>query len=72
MIDLVRTMVTQVRVPLPEAIAMATDTPAHAIGLTAKGQFKIGGDADVVVISPELEVQRTFIAGREVFCRGSS
>jgi N-acetylglucosamine-6-phosphate deacetylase len=67
MIDLVRTMVTRVNVPLHDAVAMATDTPAHAIGLTSKGQFKIGGDADLVVISPELEVVRTFIAGEEVF-----
>src|SRR6185437_3020945 len=67
MIDLVRTMVTKVNVPLHEAIAMATDTPAHAIGLSAKGQFKIGGDADLVVISPQLEILRTFVAGEEVF-----
>ena len=67
MIDLVRTMVTKVGVPLHEAIAMATDTPAFVIGLASKGQFKIGGDADLVVISPELEVLRTFVAGEEVF-----
>ncbi|MEP6602523.1 MAG: N-acetylglucosamine-6-phosphate deacetylase [Spartobacteria bacterium] len=67
MIDLVRTMVTKVNVPLPEAIAMATDTPAHAIGLSAKGQFKMGGDADLVVISPALEVLRTFSGGVEIF-----
>ena len=69
MIDLVRTMVTKVGVPLHEAIAMATDTPAFVIGLTGKGQFKIGSVADLVVISPELEVLRTFIAGEEVFRR---
>src|SRR5438270_8996301 len=69
MIDLVRTMVTKVNVPLNEAVAMATDTPAHAVGLTGKGQFIIGGDADLVVISPELEVVRTFVAGEEVFRR---
>jgi N-acetylglucosamine-6-phosphate deacetylase len=69
MIDLVRTMVTKVGVPLHEAIAMATDTPAFVIGLTGKGQFKIGGVADLVVISPELEVLRTFVAGEEVFRR---
>jgi len=69
MIDLVRTMVTKVGVPLHEAIAMATDTPAFVIGLTSKGQFKIGGDADLVVISPELEVLRTFLAGNEIFSR---
>jgi N-acetylglucosamine-6-phosphate deacetylase len=67
MIDLVRAMVTKVGVPLHEAIAMATDTPAFVIGLTGKGQFKIGGDADLVVISPELEVLRTFLRGREIF-----
>ena len=69
MIDLVRTMVTKVGVPLHEAIAMATDTPAFVIGLTSKGQFKIGGDADLVVISPELEMLRTFLAGAEIFSR---
>jgi N-acetylglucosamine-6-phosphate deacetylase len=67
MIDLVRTMVTKVGVPLHEAIAMATDTPAFVVGLIGKGQFKIGGDADLVVISPELEVVRTFLAGKEIF-----
>jgi len=39
------------------------------IGLTSKGQFKIGGDADLVVISPELEVVRTFLGGEEIFRR---
>jgi N-acetylglucosamine-6-phosphate deacetylase len=67
MIDLVRTMVTKVGVPLHEAIVMATDTPAFAVGLNNKGQFKIGGDADLVVISRELEVSRTFIRGDEIF-----
>jgi N-acetylglucosamine-6-phosphate deacetylase len=67
MIDLVRTMVTKVGVPLHEAIAMATDTPAFVIGLANKGRLQIGNDADLVVISPELEVVRTFIAGEEVF-----
>ncbi len=69
MIDLVRTMVTKVGVSLHEAIVMATDTPAFAIGLNNKGQFKIGGDGDLVVISPELEVLRTYLGGREIFAR---
>lgn len=69
MIDLIRTMVTKVGVPLHEAVAMATDIPAFVIGLSGKGQFKIGGDADLVVISPDLEVVRTFVAGEEIFKR---
>jgi N-acetylglucosamine-6-phosphate deacetylase len=72
MIDLVRTMVTEVNVPLHEAIAMATDTPAHAIGLMAKGHLQIGGDADLVVISPALEVLRTFVGGETIFDAGRS
>ena len=67
MIDLIRTMVTKVGVPLHEAIVMATDTPAFAIGLTNKGQLKIGGQADLVVISPKLEVLRTYVRGEQVF-----
>ena len=39
MIDLVRTMVHEVDVPLHEAIAMATENPARAIGLETKGQL---------------------------------
>jgi N-acetylglucosamine-6-phosphate deacetylase len=67
MIDLVRTMVATVNVPLHEAVAMATDTPAHAVNLLSKGQLKIGTDADFVIVSPDLEVVRTFVAGKEVY-----
>jgi N-acetylglucosamine-6-phosphate deacetylase len=66
MIDLVRTMVQQVGVPLHEAVAMATQNPARAIGLENKGRLAIGADADFAVLSPELEVARTFIAGEEI------
>ena len=67
MIDLVRTMVAKVGVPLHEAIVMATDTPAFGIGLNNKGQLKIGGHADLVVISPEIEVLSTYVGGEQVF-----
>jgi N-acetylglucosamine-6-phosphate deacetylase len=70
MIDLVRTMVTKVGVPLHEAVVMATDTPAYVIGLGTKGQFRIGADADLVVMSPELEVLQTFVGGEQIFARG--
>src|SRR4029079_12707039 len=67
MIDLVRTMVTKVDVPLHEAVAMATDTPAHAVNLPLKGSFKIGADAYFTVFSPDYQVVRTIIAGDPVF-----
>jgi N-acetylglucosamine-6-phosphate deacetylase len=69
MIDLVRTMTMEVRIPLHEAVTMVTENPARAIGLEAKGSLKVDADADLVVLSPELEVLRTFSGGRQAFSR---
>jgi N-acetylglucosamine-6-phosphate deacetylase len=67
MIDLVRTLVRDVGVPLSETITMATKTPARAIGLTMKGSLEVGADADFAILSHDLDVVRTFIGGDEVF-----
>ena len=67
MIELVRMMVREVNVPLNEAVAMATENPARAIDLETKGRLIVGADADLVVLSPQIEAVRTFAAGREVW-----
>jgi N-acetylglucosamine-6-phosphate deacetylase len=67
MIDLIQTMVREVNVPLHEAIAMATENPARAIGLETKGRLIVGADADFVVLSPQLEVVRTFGCGEQIW-----
>jgi N-acetylglucosamine-6-phosphate deacetylase len=67
MIDLVRTIVQKVDVSLHEAVAMATQNPAQALGLETKGQLAVGADADLVVLSPDLRVLRTFAAGEEIW-----
>jgi N-acetylglucosamine-6-phosphate deacetylase len=67
MIDLVRVMVHQVGVPLPEAVAMASANPARALGSKTKGKLEAAADADLVVLSPSLEVLRTFVAGKEIY-----
>ena len=67
MIDLVGKMVREVNVPLHEAIAIATQNPARAIGLEMKGRLTVGADADLVVLSPQIEAVRTCAAGREVW-----
>ena len=67
MIDLVRTLVTSVGVPMHEAVTMASSNPARALQATSKGKIEVGADADLVVFSPEFEVLRTFVAGRQVF-----
>jgi N-acetylglucosamine-6-phosphate deacetylase len=67
MIDLVRVMVSEVRVPLHEAVAMATANPARSLGLKAKGKLEPGADADLVVLSRDLQVKQTFVAGEQIF-----
>jgi len=65
MIDLVRIMVQEVNIPLHEAVAMATQNPARAIGLQNKGCLSVGVDADFAVLSPQLDLVRTFACGQE-------
>ena len=59
MIDLVRQMVEAVGVPVHEAIRMATETPARAMGWETKGALEAGRDADLVLLTPTLEVEST-------------
>ncbi|PYJ27462.1 MAG: N-acetylglucosamine-6-phosphate deacetylase [Verrucomicrobia bacterium] len=66
MVDLVRRMVSEVNVPLHEAVAMATQNPAQAIDLQTKGRLRVGADADLVVLSPKLEILRVFTGGDEL------
>ena len=68
MIDLVRTMVQKVNVAIHRAVKMATENPARALGLEGKkGCLVEGADADLVVISRELEVLQTFSRGVRIF-----
>jgi N-acetylglucosamine-6-phosphate deacetylase len=72
MIDLVRTMVREVGVPLNEAIEMAAGNPARALGLDAtKGRLTPGTDADLVVLSPELDVVQTFSQGEQIYTKST-
>jgi N-acetylglucosamine-6-phosphate deacetylase len=66
MIDLVRQMVAEVGLPLPEAVRMATETPARAMGWKDKGTLAIGIDADLVMLSPELRMLRAFCGAAEL------
>ena len=67
MLDLVRTMVRHVGIPLPDAVTMASRNPARQIGLSKKGEIAIGNDADLVVFSPEFEVKQTLVAGEQIY-----
>lgn len=53
---------------LPEAVQMASLTPARAIGLGAvRGSIEPGKDADLVLFDRDFRVRRTIIAGETVY-----
>ena len=49
---------------LEEAVQLASANPAAVIGEDSRGILKPGAHADIVVLSPRGDVQRTIIAGR--------
>ncbi|MFO0804094.1 MAG: N-acetylglucosamine-6-phosphate deacetylase [Gemmataceae bacterium] len=68
----VRTMHRIAGVPLPEAIRMASLTPARILGLEREiGSVEVGKRADFVLLDPELNVTQTWIGGEPVFTSGS-
>ncbi|MFC1605280.1 N-acetylglucosamine-6-phosphate deacetylase [Pseudomonadota bacterium] len=55
---------------LPEASLMASNGPAEFLGLQHRlGRIEAGLDADLLVLDPDLRVQRTIIGGREIWAR---
>jgi N-acetylglucosamine-6-phosphate deacetylase len=57
---------------LPDAISMATITPAQAMGLQAKkGKLSVGADADITLFDSKLEVILTLVGGRVVYNRAN-
>ena len=64
----VRNMVNFTGLGWPEAIFMATCTPAHIAGIAArKGRVVPGVDADLVALDEQGFVQRTWVRGRLVY-----
>jgi len=54
--------------PLPDCLQMATLTPARAIGLSdRKGSLEPGKDADIVLLTPDLEVAATLLLGKLIY-----
>ncbi len=63
----VQTMVEQAGLPLTAVLPLATEVPARILGVAdRKGKLAQGYDADVVVLSPKLAVERVFGRGREM------
>jgi N-acetylglucosamine-6-phosphate deacetylase len=67
--DAVKNMVEKVGVNLPQAVQMASDTPARVLGLM-KGKLEPGYDADIVIMDEGLRVVETIVEGSSVYKRG--
>ena len=64
---LIRTMTREAGVPLEDAVRMASETPARIMGIyDRKGSLEEGKDADIVVMTPNLEVSAVWAMGRKV------
>jgi N-acetylglucosamine-6-phosphate deacetylase len=59
-----RTLVSRLGVPLPDAARMCASTPARAMGLTGTGSIAVGQAADLAVLSGNLRVVQTYVAGQ--------
>ena len=53
--------------PLEEALRMASLYPAEAVGARSKGRLKPGADADFVLLSRDLTLAASYIAGERVY-----
>ncbi len=62
---LVRTMVQQAEVPLEDAVRMASETPAHIMGVHGrKGTLARGKDADILIMDDKLNVRCVWQMGK--------
>ena len=65
---LVRTMVKVAEVPLPDAVRMATLTPAKVLNLDhRKGKLAVGMDADIVVFDSNIDMFLVLVGGQVCF-----
>ena len=62
---LVRVMVKDCGYDVPLAVKMITQIPAKILGIN-KGEIAVGKDADIVVFDDDINIEKVFVAGREI------
>jgi beta-aspartyl-dipeptidase (metallo-type) len=71
--DTVVELVQKGGLPLSQALSFVTSNPARALGLDArKGRVRVGGDADLLLLGPDLEIDQVYARGRLLVDGGSS
>ncbi|MGC2275132.1 MAG: amidohydrolase family protein, partial [Candidatus Binatus sp.] len=66
MLDGVRIMVEKAGFSLGDAAVMAATNPANLVGANDRGRIEVGARADLILLSPALELKSVFIGGREL------
>ncbi|MGH7924972.1 MAG: N-acetylglucosamine-6-phosphate deacetylase [Candidatus Binatus sp.] len=66
MLDGVRLIVEKAGVSIGDAAVMAATNPATLVGASDRGRILVGARADLIVLSPALELKSVFIGGREL------
>ncbi|MFN8482567.1 MAG: N-acetylglucosamine-6-phosphate deacetylase [Anaerolineae bacterium] len=67
--EALRNMVAYTGCTAGAAVWMATGVPADVLGLPRRGRLAPGFDADIVVLTPDLHVQRTIVGGEIAYQR---
>jgi N-acetylglucosamine-6-phosphate deacetylase len=70
-LDMLRRLVARGVVGLEDGLAMASETPARALGMLGEiGTLAPGARADVIVLrGPELELEQVYVAGEPLLAR---
>lgn len=63
---LIKTLINEVGISLPEAIKMLTKVPAQIMKVN-KGELLPGKDADIIVFDENIDSKKVFVMGKEVF-----
>ncbi|MBR0277922.1 MAG: amidohydrolase family protein, partial [Clostridia bacterium] len=64
---LVKNMIRLANVSMPDAIMMASTSPANIMGFSSKGKIKKGYDADIVIFDDNINVLHSMVGGKTVY-----
>ncbi|WP_316822043.1 N-acetylglucosamine-6-phosphate deacetylase [Pedobacter gandavensis] len=67
LLEAVQNCINHCDIPLVEALKLASKNPALLMGiLSKKGALDVGNDADLVFLSPELQLKKVFVKGLHI------
>ena len=67
-----QTLVGRIGLPLVDAVALCSTTPARELGLVGHGVLAVGAVADLVVLDAQFNVVQTYIGGQLVYSKAAT